>query len=173
MDPTRNSYSSVHMRERDKILEAKHQKELAIVERKNEKLRWSNDDILKQMFEMKTRANRLAETLGFYDVYDAQVHIDNSDTEMPYKECIEYVGTLRSELSTEREENERLKEQLRLVVEDRDQLKMAAASTDRKQRFVPHLLNRVTSDSSQGGDIQVQELGRGTFWSSGTAAIAV
>lgn len=146
MESTGNSYSSVHMRERDKILQEKHQKELAIIERKNEKLKWSNSDTLKQLFEMQTRANRLARNLGFYDVYEAQVYIDNSDHEMPYKECLESVSKLKEELTTERKENERLQEQLRLAGEERDQLKAAAATTDRKPRFVPLFLNHIPSD---------------------------
>lgn len=173
MESTGNSYSSVHMRERDKILEDKHQKELAIIERKIEKLKWSNNDTLKQLFEMQARANRLARNLGFYDIYEAQVHIDNSDHEMPYKECLESAGKLKEELSAEKKENERLQEQLRLAEEERDQLKAAATTADRKQKFVPHLLKHIPSDLMQGGFIQVQDSVRDTFQSNGTTTIAV
>ncbi|KAF9458420.1 DNA repair protein endonuclease SAE2/CtIP C-terminus-domain-containing protein [Collybia nuda] len=134
MESTKASYSSVHLRERDKILEEKHKKDLAIVERKIDKLKWSNNDVLKQLFEMQTRANRLAQNLGFYDIYEAQVYVDNADYEMPYKECFESISVLKGELSAEKRENEQLQERLRLAEEERDQLKAAAATTNHKQK---------------------------------------
>ena len=69
MTSTTGTSSSVHLGERDKILAERHEKVLATLERKVERLKRSNDDTLKQLFEAQTRGNRLAESLGFHDSY--------------------------------------------------------------------------------------------------------
>ena len=124
------TYSSVHLRERDKILEAKHQKELALVERKADKLRWSYDDTLKQLFDARTRGDKLARSLGFNDIHEAQVAIDTpgNETSLTFKECFARVDALQVDLARERAQHEKLREYLRLVEEERDQQKAAAAT---------------------------------------------
>lgn len=114
------AYSSVHLRERDKALEEKHRKELAAVERKIEKLKWSNADTLKQLFDVQNRSHRLATSLGFHDVYAAQVAVDTADQDTPYSECFERVEKLQRELEEERAESGRLREQLRLAEDERN-----------------------------------------------------
>lgn len=136
-----NTYSSAHLRERDKILEAKHQKELAFLERKCDRLRWSNDDTLKQLFDARLRGDKLARSLGFNDIHEAQVAIDTTDYETPptFKDCIAHVDALRTDLARERAQHEKLREYLRLVEEERDQQKAtaeAAARTAGDLRYV-------------------------------------
>lgn len=131
-----NTYSSIHLRERDKILEAKHQAELAAVERKIDRLKWSNNDTLKQLFEMQTRANRLARSLGFNDIYEAQVNIDMADHEIPFKDCFERIESLQLELSSEKTQNERLKGDLKLLEDERDHLKAAIDMSGKDHKYV-------------------------------------
>ncbi|TFK67185.1 hypothetical protein BDN72DRAFT_843358 [Pluteus cervinus] len=107
-----------------------HQQELAKMEKKLEKLRRSNEDTLKQLSDTNARGNRLATSLGFNDISEAQVMIDNSDMEIPYKECMEKVDSLQAELLREKSENERLKEALRLVEDERDALKLRVAAAE-------------------------------------------
>jgi len=56
MTTTPATYPSVHMRERDKLIEGKYQKELYALQRTIDKLRYANDDTLKQLFDMQARA---------------------------------------------------------------------------------------------------------------------
>ena len=130
METAGNTYSSIHLRERDKILETKHQKELALIERKVDRLRRSNDDTLKQLFDVRIRGDKLARSLGFHDIHDAQVAIDTADHEAPltFKECFARVDALQAELTRERAQHEKLREYLRLVEEERDQQKATAAA---------------------------------------------
>jgi hypothetical protein len=127
---TGGAYSSAHGGERDKILEAKHQKELAFVERKVDRLRWSNDDTLKQLFDLRTRADKLARSLGFNNIHEAQVAIDTADHQPPltFRECFARVDALQAELARERAQHDKLREYLRLVEEERDQHKVTIAA---------------------------------------------
>ena len=131
MTSTVGTFSSVHLRERDKILAEKHAKSQAILERKVERLKRSNDDTLKQLFEAQTRGNRLAESLGFHDVYEAQVAIDTADREIPYKQCLERIESLERELSQRVEQNDKLRDNVRSLEQETEKVKVALASTER------------------------------------------
>ncbi|KAF5372374.1 hypothetical protein D9615_009280 [Tricholomella constricta] len=136
MEPSSKTFSGSHLRERDKIIEEKHQKELAIRDRKFERLRWANNDTLKQLFEAQTRGNRLATSLGFSDIYEAQVTIDTADGETPYKDCLERVEILQEKLAAAQAENE--KSQLLLETWERDQEQLLAeirATQEREKEF--------------------------------------
>jgi hypothetical protein len=82
MESAGNTYSSAHLRERDKILEEEHRKQFALVERKVDRLWRSNDDTLKQLFDVRMRGDKLARFLGFNDIHEAQVAIDIADHEL-------------------------------------------------------------------------------------------
>ncbi|RDB16596.1 hypothetical protein Hypma_002805 [Hypsizygus marmoreus] len=127
------AFSSSHLRERDKILQEKHQKELSILERKIERLRWSNNDTLKQLFEAQTRGKRLAQSLGFNDIYEAQVTVDTADRELPYKECLERVETLQVELSSEKAHYLTSLDQMKLLEEENERLKVTLAALEKAQ----------------------------------------
>ena len=118
------TYSSAHLRERDKILQEKHKKEIAVIERKIERLKWSNNDTVKQLFEAQNRCQRLAHSLGFKDIYEAQVTIDTADYDTSFKDSLERIHTLEAELLAERNEGENLKEKLRLSEEEKRQMQL-------------------------------------------------
>ncbi|PFH49725.1 hypothetical protein AMATHDRAFT_4659 [Amanita thiersii Skay4041] len=123
MDATSTTYSSVQMRERDKIVQEKHQKEISAMERRIEKLKWANDDTMKELFDAQHRGRRLANSLGFKDIIEAQVFIDTADHETPYRDCFEQVGTLKSRLEAVTSDADDLREHLRLADQERDEFK--------------------------------------------------
>ncbi|KAJ8453956.1 hypothetical protein ONZ45_g19496 [Pleurotus djamor] len=93
-----NTFSGAALRTRDQRIEEKHQKELANLERKLSRSKATNDDLMKQLYDSQHRGNRLATTLGFNDLYEAQVYIDNSDDELSYKERSVRMAELEHEL---------------------------------------------------------------------------
>jgi hypothetical protein len=131
MPTTHEPYSSVQLRERDKILIERHQKELAAIESKVDKLKWSNTDLLMQLFESQNRAHRLATSLGFNDIYEAQVHIHNADHSTVYKDCINGFDQLQNELAKEKNENANMREEFKRVQEERDRAKASALAVEK------------------------------------------
>ena len=120
------------MRERDKIIEGKYQKELYALQRKVDNIRWTHDDNLKQLYDMQARTLRLANSLGFKDAAEAQVYIDTADHEIPYKDCFEEVVTLKAQLETSHSEDDCLRERLKLVEKENVELR---AMLQKKERW--------------------------------------
>lgn len=99
-------YSSVRLHERDKLLPDKHQNEIAILEKKLEKVKSISDETAKHLFDAVNRGRRLAQSLGFNDVYDAQFAIDSvDDHDISFRECYD-------QLSAEKKETESLRAKL-------------------------------------------------------------
>ena len=130
------TYSSAHLRERDKILQEKHRKEIAVIERKIERLKWSNNDTVKQLFEAQNRCQRLAHSLGFKDIYEAQVTIDTADYDTSFKDSLERIHTLEAELLAERNEGESLKDKLLLLEEEKRQIQIQLEKTISEKQYV-------------------------------------
>lgn len=105
------TFSSAQVRDRDKILEEKHRKELQIVERKVDKLKRAIDDVDKQKFDLQNRCNQLAQYLGFSDIDEVQRAIDVSDHEVTFRQAFERVQILETEVRTERTHREILETQ--------------------------------------------------------------
>jgi len=97
-------YSSVQLRQRDKVLSDKHQNEIAILEKKLLKVKSINDETAKQLFDAVNRGRRLAKSLGFDDVYDAQFAIDSVDHDLSFRECYDRLHRLDNQLSAEKKE---------------------------------------------------------------------
>jgi hypothetical protein len=66
---------------------------------------------------------RLASSLGFTDIHEAQATIDTTDMSVSYKDCFELIPQLEKSLSLERAEVTRLSESLRVVEEENETLK--------------------------------------------------
>ncbi|KAF8806782.1 hypothetical protein BYT27DRAFT_7100717 [Phlegmacium glaucopus] len=97
-------YTSVQLRERDKLLSDKHQKEIAILERKLQKVKAINDETAKQLFDAVNRGRRLARSLGFDDVYDAQFTIDSVDHDISFRACYDRLHKLDDQVSSGKKE---------------------------------------------------------------------
>lgn len=119
------------MRERDKIIEDKYQKQLYALQRKIDNIKWTHDDNLKQLYDMQARALRLANSLGFTSVAEAQVYIDTADHEIPYKECYEEVVALKAQLESSRSGDVSLRERLELVEKENVELKAILQKQER------------------------------------------
>ena len=97
-------YSSVQLRKRDKLLLDKHQVELAILERKLQKVKSISDGTAKQLFDAVNRGRKLAQSLGFDDVYDAQFTIDSVDHDISFRECYDRLHRQDDQLSALKKE---------------------------------------------------------------------
>lgn len=106
--------------------------EMAAMERKLEKLKRSNGDTLKQLADAQSRGRRLANSLGFHDIYEAQVMVDNADVEIPFIDCIEKIELLEKGVAKEKNENERLKEALGNAEDERDALRLRLAAMEER-----------------------------------------
>jgi hypothetical protein len=58
----------------------------------------SNADLSQQLSEALGRSQRLASSLGFRDIYEAQATIDTADSDIPYRQCFEELETLRAQV---------------------------------------------------------------------------
>jgi hypothetical protein len=105
------------MRERDKLLEEKHKKELQVVERKLEKLKRALDDVHNQAFELRNRDQQLAEYLGFSDINEVQRAIDVADHEVTFHHAFERLQVLEDEVKEERTQKEVLQTRCRELEE--------------------------------------------------------
>lgn len=97
-------YSSVQLRKRDKLLLDKHQIELAIIEKKLQKVKSISDGTAKQLFDAVNRGRKLAQSLGFDDVYDAQFAIDSADHDISFHECYDRLHRQDDQLSARTKE---------------------------------------------------------------------
>ncbi|KAG5637565.1 hypothetical protein H0H81_004142 [Sphagnurus paluster] len=110
------------MKARDKAILDIHEKEKAAYELKIERYKRANNDTLKELFDVQQRGNRLARSLGFNDVYEAQVMIDTSDRETPYALCLERIEGLEAELVAARNRAEELQLVLETTQREQDNL---------------------------------------------------
>jgi phage-related tail protein len=112
-------FSSANLKERDKRVEERHRKELSALERKIENLRRSNDDTRRQLFDAIHRTERLANSLGFANVMEAQETLDLLDEPVSFKDTLARVESLETELRNSRIEAEEAEAKLVAVEEIR------------------------------------------------------
>ncbi|KDR79382.1 hypothetical protein GALMADRAFT_243412 [Galerina marginata CBS 339.88] len=98
------SYSGSHLRERDQLILEKHEEEINALQAKFWRLKYSADEISKNLFDASNRGRRLAESLGFNDVFDAQVAIDSAEHSVTYRECLERLQIAEAQLSVEKKD---------------------------------------------------------------------
>ncbi|KAF9461497.1 hypothetical protein BDZ94DRAFT_1310514 [Collybia nuda] len=107
--------------------------ELTTLQKRIERLKFSNDDTVEQLSDTTSRWKRLAQSLGFDDVHETQVAIDTADYEVPYKECFERMRKLEEKAKLDgdslvrlrgvEEENRILKTRLEMLEEENKFLK--------------------------------------------------
>ena len=94
----------MQLRERDKFLSDKHQKEIAILEKKLQKAKFIRDETAKHLFDVVTRGCKLAQSLGFDDLYDAQFAIDSADHDISFHECYDRLDKVEDQISVQKKE---------------------------------------------------------------------
>ncbi|KAG6873164.1 hypothetical protein C0995_002013 [Termitomyces sp. Mi166 len=105
-------FSSKSDRPRDTLLLTLHQRELAQKDQKIQRLQHANNESLKRQWEAQTRGNALAQSLGFRDVFEAQMAIDVAGQEVSYRECLERVVKMEEGMGEVTRANERLRERV-------------------------------------------------------------
>ena len=96
-------------------------------------------DTVKQLFEAQNCCQRLAHSLDFKDIYEAQVTIDIANYETSFTESLERIHTLEPEVLAERNEGESLKEKLFLVEEENRQIQLQLEKMIAEKQYVIHL----------------------------------
>jgi len=114
-----STYSSAQLRERDQHIRKQCQEQLRAQEARFQRLKYSADTTNKSFFDLQHRARRLAESLGYIDLPDAQIAIDSSEYVLTYQECFERLQMLEAELSMEKKESELARVTLRKVEQEK------------------------------------------------------
>jgi predicted RNase H-like nuclease (RuvC/YqgF family) len=87
--------------------------EVALYEKKLQKVKSVSDATAKQLFDAVNRGRKLAQSLGFDDVYDAQFAIDSMDHDISFRECYDRFHKQDDQLSARKEEVTALETKLR------------------------------------------------------------
>ena len=112
------TFSSSDLRARDQRLLEKFEKEKAEYERKIQKIKYRADDTAKELFDAVHRGNRLARSLGFENVYEAQVFIDSAEHDVLFRDCFSRVQLLEAQLVSEKKEAEISQARIRNLEDD-------------------------------------------------------
>jgi len=75
-----------------------HTDDVARAKDRLERFRLSNADLSQQLSDALRRSQRLASSLGFRDIYEAQAAIDTADSDLSYWQCFEELETLRAQV---------------------------------------------------------------------------
>ena len=78
--------------------------EASIFEKKLQKIKSLSDATAKQLFDAVHRGRKLAQSLGFDDVFDAQFAIDSFDHDISFRECYDRLHRQEDQLSARKEE---------------------------------------------------------------------
>ncbi|EFI26691.1 hypothetical protein CC1G_15462 [Coprinopsis cinerea okayama7 len=134
MNTDNGAFSSAKMKERDKRIEERHQKEISALERKIDNIRRSNDDVRKQMFDVVQRSNRLVHSLGFENAFEAQEALDLVDNPTSFKGTLERVQSQEKELRDLRGHLEELEGRCSELSSENEFLKLQNGSLTEKLR---------------------------------------
>ncbi|EEB89807.1 hypothetical protein MPER_12060 [Moniliophthora perniciosa FA553] len=99
------------IRERDKIIEQKYERELQARDAKVLKWKRAYDGVCTELFNERNNSSRLAKSLGFETISQAQLHIENSDNPT-YRDCLKQNEEAQKELAALRAEYENKTEAL-------------------------------------------------------------
>ncbi|KAJ3575007.1 hypothetical protein NP233_g1379 [Leucocoprinus birnbaumii] len=133
------TFSSAQMRERDRLIEEKHKKELEAAERRHEKLKRVLENTDKQNFTFRHQVQRLVECLGFADIDEAQRAFDVADHEVTFHQAFERVQILEDELRKTKSQNEILEsrcQELQRLLEDEQKHSAALEKAEKRHEQV-------------------------------------
>ncbi|KAJ2916685.1 hypothetical protein MD484_g3749, partial [Candolleomyces efflorescens] len=123
MPPDGGAYSSAQLRERDKRIEEKHRQETAALERKIDNLRRTNDDTRKQLYDVVHRSERLAESLGYNNIFEAQEALDLMEAGFSFKRCLQRLQELEKGMSEATDEKDLYSQQMSDLAKELEVLK--------------------------------------------------
>lgn len=84
-----------------------HIDDAARVRNRLKRFQLSNADLSQQLSDALRRSQRLASSLGFRDVYEAQAAIDTADSDLSYRQCFEELEMLRAVKRSEEQKQAR------------------------------------------------------------------
>ncbi|PBK80097.1 hypothetical protein ARMGADRAFT_1003290 [Armillaria gallica] len=116
------TFSSAHMRERDKVLNEKHRKEIVAHEAKYDRLKHSAEDTLNRLSDLTNRTGHLVRALGFSDLQEALFVVDNAEHSTKYRDAWTRIEDLERALRRAADERDHLQTQLDDAVEERNRL---------------------------------------------------
>ncbi|KAK0199617.1 hypothetical protein DFS33DRAFT_1363553 [Desarmillaria ectypa] len=117
------TFSSTHMRERDKVLNEKHRKEIAAHEAKYDRLKHSAKDTLNRLSDLTNRTGHLVRALGFSDLQEALFVVDNAEHSTKYRDALTRIEGLEKALRSAKDERDHLQAQLDDTAEERNRLR--------------------------------------------------
>ncbi|PBK64800.1 hypothetical protein ARMSODRAFT_451362 [Armillaria solidipes] len=118
------TFSSAHMRERDKVLSEKYRKEIVAHEAKYDRLKHSAEDTLNRLSDLTNRTGHLVRALGFSDLQEALFVVDNAEHGTKYRDAWTRIEDLEMALRCATDERDHLQTQLDDVVEERNGLQV-------------------------------------------------
>ncbi|KAK0186271.1 DNA repair protein endonuclease SAE2/CtIP C-terminus-domain-containing protein [Armillaria mellea] len=116
------TFSSAHMRERDKVLNEKHRKEIVAHEAKYDRLKHSAEDTLNRLSDLTNRTGHLVKALGFSDLQEALFVVDNAEHGTKYRDAWTRIEDLEGALRRVKGERDHLQAQLDDAIEERNRL---------------------------------------------------
>jgi hypothetical protein len=135
MTTSDGTFSSALFRQRDKVIEEKHQKELGVLQQKIFRYKRDNDEILKDLFDTRNNCDRLARSLGFKNVEEARVAIDKADHLPVFKEFLERGDQQDDEILILKAKNEELEDTIIRMTKEQDVLKAQLVEAERSKEL--------------------------------------
>lgn len=104
--------------------EQEHRKALAMLQRRNERLKSDNLALAKELSDSTDHGKRSARSPGFDDIQDAQMTFDTVDYKQSYVDCLENIQHLTVELDAKRDEAEELRKNLEAMKQENTVLRL-------------------------------------------------
>ncbi|KAH9476297.1 hypothetical protein JR316_0011871 [Psilocybe cubensis] len=118
------TYTSTSLRDRDNAIHDKYQSQIRELEAKVERLKHQNDKHLKTIFDYRNTGQRLAQSLGYSDVLEAQVAIDSADYPMTLLEAFKRLEEVEAQLAVYKADTEEIRAKLKGAEEKRKETEL-------------------------------------------------
>ncbi|KAE9390326.1 hypothetical protein BT96DRAFT_980343 [Gymnopus androsaceus JB14] len=122
------TFSSATHRQRDKIIQQKHEDEIHRFTILLDKQKYINSELRNSLFDIKNRTKTLVQTLGFPDLMGAQVYLDAQRSKgqaVDYKERFGKIEKLENELKEAKMFNQKIEARERELEEENTALRRA------------------------------------------------
>lgn len=140
-----NTFHSTKHRQRDNVIQQKHEAELHRYKVLLDKQKYINDELRVSLFDIKNRSKTLVDKLGFPDLIEAQVYLDGLRSKgqvVEYRERFRDIERLENELKEAKMLNQKMEVREKELEEENTTLRQA-----RHERYV-FILGSIRQDSS-------------------------